>query len=648
MQKLLESVVLVLAVWTLYCYILGLLGTSYWLLFALSWLPLAFALWAFLQLPKEIVKRAAQPEQPSLALPWLVFGTSAAAGIVGVYLYSGSYVLFWVLAAAVLLLGLRLPKRQASEQSESVVPERAGIVVMLCIVALGVTLVAHRPDADDSFYLSVVAGALDHPEQTILRYDDMYGEPNLPLLESAYRLKSYELLLASLNHALGLPAKTMYYLFFPSLFAVLAVGAHWLALREIGGSYAWLGTAVVVLVLIVWGDEHRTFGNFAFVRLFQGKAVLVSVIVPAAVFFASRFARNRTWRNWLLLAAVQITALGISPSAVVVAPLASAAYLLAAATSSRRSKLVVEGLSASVLVIVAGVTIFAMMPIEGDVPRSMDALEKLVVSAGAGIDTVLGHPVRRAIALFVLLVTPFLLSAERRHRVLNCYVLILVLIIMNPVLPGMLGIVTQRFTWRVFWAVPFPLLMGLLAQRLAAYRGPERHIIMAGAVAAGILFVLTPGTWTVSPANETRLDFPRFKVNPEYDIAQSIIENTSPADLVLAPYEVAQWLPTFSNHPRLVGIRPHYYHVLAASGSDEMQERKMLMHFVSYPHFPQHQVKAAIELIKRRDVSLVVMATELPQYEKLAAEFQTKGCRQVDLADPKGKHRFRAWRCSGT
>lgn len=646
LQRLLDGVVLGLGAWTLYCYILGFLGADNRLLLCWAFLPFVLALVVFLRLPGRVGEPVAGPDLQQVGFPRLIIGACAAVAVVGVFLFTGNYLVFWILAVVMLVLGFRLRPHEPTAALISETSERAGVIVFLCLLAFVVTLAAHRPDADDSLYLSLVVGALDHPEQQVMRYDDMYGEPDLPLVEAAYRLKSYELLIASLNHWFKIPPKALYYLFFPALFAVLAVAAHWLALREIGGSFAWVGAVTAVIALMVWGDTHPAMGNFAFVRLFQGKAVLVSVFVPAVILYASRFAREQTWNNWLLLGAVQTAALGLTPSAVIVAPLAGGAFLLAAAPESGGPKLFVRALLASTLVVVAGAFILAVMPIEGSVPTSTAEVWSLVESAGGGLDYVLGLPARKAAALLALFLLPFLAPGGRRGAILQRYILILLLVVMNPLLPGTLGIVTARFTWRVFWAVPFPLLIGLLAQRIAAGAASQRPVArIGGAATVGIVFALMPGTGTLSENNETRLGFPGFKVNRGYAVARSIVDQTSTEDLVLAPYEVALWIPSFSNHPRLVGVRPNYLHVLGVKGWDEVQNRRILMRLVTHGWFPHGNVKAAAEVIERRGVSLVVLPSELPQRDRLAAYLEDMGCRPEVLSCSQGVRPYEAWRC---
>jgi hypothetical protein len=59
-------------------------------------------------------------------------------------------------------------------------------------------------------------------------------------------------------------------------------------LRELVPQGWIIGLLFFFVVMLAWGDVHRSLANFGFVRLFQGKAVFVSAVVPA-LFYTSFF-----------------------------------------------------------------------------------------------------------------------------------------------------------------------------------------------------------------------------------------------------------------------------------------------------------------------------------------------------------------------
>ena len=65
---------------------------------------------------------------------------------------------------------------------------------LLCGFAALLTLVAHRPDIDDTFYQNLAVGITDFPGQALLEFDTMLGIPDLPIHRPTYRIHSLEIL----------------------------------------------------------------------------------------------------------------------------------------------------------------------------------------------------------------------------------------------------------------------------------------------------------------------------------------------------------------------------------------------------------------------------------------------------------------------
>ena len=64
--------------------------------------------------------------------------------------------------------------------------------------------------------------------------------------------------------------------------------------------------AIQFLCVMSLGETGRAYGNFAFVHLFHGKAILATCMVPAIAGAALVYARHGGVRRWLLLLATQI------------------------------------------------------------------------------------------------------------------------------------------------------------------------------------------------------------------------------------------------------------------------------------------------------------------------------------------------------
>lgn len=623
---LVDLCVVFLGAWTLLCWTVVLLGGSFDALVGAAWLPCAVTA-AFLGWRDRVGGVPAAPAEP------LAPGEAARAlltglAVVAAYVASGSYLVFWLLAVGVLFVARRrAPGAAAVAPAAPATRESPAALLAVCAVAVAVTLAAHRPDPDDSFYLNIVVTALDQPAQPLLGFDGMYGEADRPLFETWYRLKSYEPLVATLARTSGLATEDLYYLLFPALFAVAGVLVHWAVLRVLGGGFAALGAGVVVAVLIAWGEGHQTFGNFAFVRLFQGKAVTVIASVPAAIWYATRFARTPDLRRWLLLSLSQVAAVGISGSAIVAVPLAAATALAGWFVGARQGigrRALVVGLAASVVVGLFALAIFLVMPVEHGLRLSLTELLELPRQSEQGLRAVLGPGPRGLLALLALLVAPWIAPSLTRRALLG-YVLVVLLVTMNPLLAGYVGRVATRLTWRTFWAVPFPLLIGLCGQRLAALAGRRTGTRIPAVVAVAALvggFAALPGQWSVSATNGTRLGMPSAKVPVEHAIAAAIVRVTRPDDLVLAPYAVSAWVVTHRGHPRLVGVRPAYYGPLVEF--DDVGTRRRLVAALSGGS--GRPLRETIGEIRRRGVRVVARQLGAAS-AALAAGLVGVGCR---------------------
>lgn len=293
----LVSLVLSFALWTIYCHFITLVHASFDDL--MRWLPLEVLVTLVVligwlrRMPAGAIRRAGEPAREPGAgnVAEGAFSRHTIAVLTAGTLWVGllfagmPYAVFWWGS----LIGLGVAWRigcTTNEVRTTMAPFRTrdrAIVLLVAIVAVLVTLVVTRPDPDDAFYMSIPATLLRFPHAPVLLHDTMYRMADLPLLLPVYRADSYEVLVGMLSRLSGIPHMAIAHLVLPALFAVFAVlGWARLLMRLVPERWA---TSLVILFLCVLalGEAHQSYGNFAFVRLFQGKAILATVMVPAVV-----------------------------------------------------------------------------------------------------------------------------------------------------------------------------------------------------------------------------------------------------------------------------------------------------------------------------------------------------------------------------
>lgn len=513
-------------------------------------------------------------------LRWVALVTSASwTGL----LFAGlPYTVFW-LGSVVALISIWVVGLRCGDMRNTAQPIRLSdgcILLLLILAAASVTLIANRPDIDDAFYMSVPATLLRFPKQPVLLHDTLYRMANIPIEMPVYRLSSYEVLVGTLARVTGISHMTIAYLILPPAFAGLSV-ITWAALLRRLVPTRW-PTVLVVLFLCVsmLGEAHQAYGNFAFVRIFQGKAILATCIIPVVFWAALRFSDDARSRNWVLLFAAQVAALGFSSTALFVVPVAASFALFGVWTPSiTATRKAIVGVSASAyLVVAAGAMLWITHGGKGFASSSeMQSVLPLLIHTWGDWSTAV---------LFVTLLTAWAFADDiPLARFAATTALLFFLLVLNPYTEKL---VAQNFVgtstyWRLTWVLPLPFFSAIILDRIIRDSCSIKPIASRAAVITMLLASIITFAWhsgTLRRANSVTLGRPSLKVfDVEYPVATQVVEDFSEHDRVLAPELVASWLPTFVVHPGLIGVRPVFF-LDSSFTDDEVKRRTALMQYV--------------------------------------------------------------------
>ncbi|MEZ4316407.1 MAG: DUF6077 domain-containing protein [Myxococcota bacterium] len=491
-------------------------------------------------------------------------------------------------------------------------------VAVAAVATVLVTLALSRPDIDDAYYFSAILGTLAHPDRAVLSFDTMHGVPGAPIQQLIHRPQTLELLAAVVASVPGLSAEDAYYVVLPAGFGALTALATGLVLGRLApGS---VGPALVAwfLLLLVWGDGHRTWGNYAFVRLFQGKSVFLLALAPLVVHQAFAFVERATPARWGLLVCAVAAAASATSSALVLAPVVAGLALLGATTPDRSGGLrLVAGLTS------VGPVLAVLALVQWEIAHEAPLVTEGDVLA---LDAVTGTGVRGPLAIALALALPWLLHRAGSPAAAGAtrFVGATFLFVLNGVSAPLLAGAVALLSWRLYWAALVPVLaaasLGVVASRVwAAFRssGPDpapsrREALVLGALAAVAIgvFVLS-GRWTPDPTNHVDLAFAQPK-RPDFlwGLATEVVERTPPGTEVLAPTRLACWLTSFDDGPALVAVRPFYTSNLARFwGAEESRDRQLLQDLVEGDTNPA-RTRQALEAFDARCISVVVTGPE--------------------------------------
>jgi len=305
--------------------------------------------------------------------------------------------------------------------------------------------------------------------------------------------------------------------------SALTVIVTYRLLRELVPDGWFIGMLFFFVVMLAWGDVHRTLANFGFVRMFQGKSVLVSAVVPA-LFLYYFLLRDRVHAKYhsLLLAAALISGMGFSRGGFVIGPLL---LLLLALASIRLNTL---GKRSTALLIIAGVSCAVILAFAYHYGWNLMNPGQLVfTSKGSVVSTTnlemvefaIGYGIR-GIFLLGCVGGSFLFVRDKdvRYPYRN-FLAIFFLLLLIPWTSNFFAKTIQEYlSWRWMWVTPVPVLAS------AAVGGAWARIrqVSNSAVALGVFLVLAAGFTAASPKrvlskeNFTSVRWPSAKLNGGY------------------------------------------------------------------------------------------------------------------------------------
>lgn len=564
-------------------------------------------------------------------------GVGSAAIATALFAISRSYEIGWlaVMIATALALTVNKQCRLSMVGHAGNVPVLQDQIVLLWLsmaVSVIASILAIRPDADDAFFVGVAAHAVANPELPVLSSDPIYGKAGIPLLLSAYRVESIDLLAGAVAYYTGLTPIFALHVGLP-LCAGVALPTAWAILLRLLLPRSWgLATFCVVLLLAFMGEMHRGIGNFAFVRLFQGKAIAATILLPLLLAATWNFMRHPRVREWMLLTASAVAAIGSTSSALFLAPLVVFLGVVSAASASVGS-----------LWQHANVSILAMLPMlypislgldfSSDVRERTAVLGTVGASAASVVKDVFG-PTGQFIVVFGAVAACFLAPTAFGRRAIAILTLGFFGLIVNPwifsVFPGQL--VPVDVVWRCAWAFPAPMLpivaiMG--ASSLVAignagslFRRPIQFVVPLAAT-----LTLCAIAWhgrTFRSDNWVSVGLGLKVPAVEYAVAEEVSRLAGTDKILLAPEEISVWVSTQVRRPMLELSRELYDLMLAAFFSPQEAARKPLLRALAEGSVTD-PIKLNEALAAARQGLVFVIVTRLPDSAEVTAAMNRAG-----------------------
>jgi hypothetical protein len=575
-DDLLDFVVLALAAWTVVyhaCLVLGI--GAVWALIAWAAGLVASASLAF---RRDDAARTT-PELPRAGvwprgrLALVLCGYGAAAGLTAaVYAFAGvRWAVVWLLLFLTAAAGTGLAYLRTTGRLRFALAADGARMWPGAVVALGwaaglavFSLFLVRPDADDTQYVHLSTWIAEHgsfPLRDTLFSDEVFPAIIYP------PLSSFEALIGALAGAVGVSAAAATYLVVTPLATALGVLAVWRLLRTWRVPMVGLALTTAMVFLLMAAEEHRTLGNLFVGRIWQGKIVLLVVLVPVLFALLQEYSERPARRGLVLLAAAGAAGVGLTSSGTFVLLALGAGCLAPLALRSARDAALGFGAVAAyplgALVVTAAV---------GQRRAGEDFSSDVVTGEIARV--VLGSGFLAFVAVAAALIGPPLV-AGRRAALMAASTVLLVAVLYAPPVPPLIWDVTGigRVLWRVVWIVPVAALAGVAVTAVPPRVGPAvLRGLPAGLLCAALIVWGTP----IWDAGTVRSE-PSWKRPPEtLTAARRILARAGPGDVVLAPQQVAQTLLIRSGNVTTVSPRVFYTTALEDVPEAHVEERLLL------------------------------------------------------------------------
>jgi hypothetical protein len=519
--------------------LLGLSTFVYWIYFLLNASFAQYASSLYLVLPLSLAftyflsRGLSRPPASSTGHPKWLWQACAGAALAAASIKITNPWAFWLcLVAASSLMIWAVVRTQSDPIPTEAEASKSDFLSALplmaaCLLALAVTLIADRPAVDDDYYLSLSLTALFDPEVSLRLIKGVRG---------ARALTNYQVFAAAFSFNSGIPFLTCYYLILPTIWALASVLAFYRLCYELSNrAAAAIAILVLTVCLILWGDVHRSPGNWSFVRLFLGKSVFVSICVPAMLTYALRYYSTLDIRYVWLLSVGLIASMGAIQTVIVLAPLLLVSL----------SPFLLPRISRSVLNWKSGTRIDVASALRDGIPlapllipfvfafiilsvkkQGAQALDTNIISSVAVAYTA-GTDLRAMVAFGCLILLPIYARADIRLPLAFMVALMLVFML-NPLLGDQIDWVNSAATWRILWLIPLAPAIAVVLSQMSLDISRYSSLVAVLFVIASLGLFAVSGQTTLSAKNGTTLGWPGLKLMHEDKIYLRPLKKTIP------------------------------------------------------------------------------------------------------------------------
>ena len=442
------------------------------------------------------------------------------------------------------------------------------LVVSLFTGALG--LLSHSSSSDSFFYVPNVVYMLDNPNEPMsfgIHFFDSGEGCNTTSYIWGTSI-AFDYARGAVSNLLDVNYLTVYYMLSSAVVSFLIPMAYFLLLSHFSENTLTTvaGTVVILGVLFLLGETHRTYGNFTVTRAYEGKTVLLAFGIPLFISFTLSYFKSPSRYYWLLLFGASTALLGVSPSALVILPALAVVLWIAHFSIMDDTKIFIK--QSLFFFFSFGYLFFYGVLIMANMTTNLGIDSIVNYSYATTFEGQLRYIIRSKsqfpptlIAVVVGSALTIYFSKQKQRTFILVWMISAIILFLNPIVSNylILYFTSPNIYWRLFYIFPFPLLIGLstihLIKILARYQKSLQYAIV---VIVGLALILPHfNLYSSSIFRSTDFRFPptRHKLPPKLVDQVYDIVNIVPDGTMLAPGGISGIIPMVSSGHQQMVIR---------------------------------------------------------------------------------------------
>ena len=385
------------------------------------------------------------------------------------------------------------------------------VIAALALIHILIMWFKCHTDIDDAFYIGMTNTIIKSGH--INPYEPSTGIPELPF-QMQYAMVGHEVMYALLCKIFRVNAALMYHSIMPGFLVVI----HYLMIYEtvklIDKEKRYAGVMTLFAALINYFSNYSVYssGAFAMTRMWQGKAVLVNVILPFVLYVFVRIFNNKkiTYQDNILIFVSIICGMYASVVGLYIIPLACALYGVSYLISIRdgvQFKNWFKILIPAALSVPPALMIYRVLSTGADMVHLTGDADKIVYT-----DILMNIKGNGFIVFIFAAAALYLMIFEKglKRYLFGVYSIVCFITVLNPYISGFMAkyVTGTEVYWRLFWLLQMNICIEVCMGSIIK-RADKNRIIYSLATAAGCIliifagkFMLTEGTYEIAQTPE--------------------------------------------------------------------------------------------------------------------------------------------------